>query len=254
MNDLMDNMDDTVNYENNNNYYRSSSSLNRSAHGLMNANSINATGNQDDGADLNGSVSSRGRARKPTSQQLPSQNREKLAKLRRNLLINSDMMNLGNISSNYEDYFDSANTPRSSYAGSTSTLAAAAEPKYSSRVHSSMSNHSATNRHLNQYDNFANLNRHSQSVTAPVERSSSRLVNQQNTAITSTTLTATTTTLTTTITNPALALTLSPLNSYRSINSVNNNTNNGTGSGNANRLVSKLMPVNAFAFVLAHVC
>ena len=104
-------MDDTVNE----NYYRSTSSLNRST-----LNNNHEANNDFDpvSCDLNGSMM-RGRMRRPSSQQrfsndttlLPSQNRDKLVKLRRNLVINSnttlnniDTMNLGNISNNFEDY------------------------------------------------------------------------------------------------------------------------------------------------------
>jgi hypothetical protein len=180
-------MDDTAN----DNYYRSSSSLNRS--NLLNNQDNN---NNEYDPDLNGSIS-RGRARKPSSQRypneptLPSQNREKLIKLRRNLVINSntainncDLMNLGNLSSNFDDYNENP-TPRSVFTGSSTTLATT-EPKYSSRVHSNQANSSRNLiSHSNQYDPFLNLNdgrtRSSQSVTAPVERSSSRILNQQNT-------------------------------------------------------------------------
>jgi hypothetical protein len=93
-------------------------------------------------------------------------------------------MNLGNLSSNFEDYNENP-TPRSVFTGSSTALATT-EPKYSSRVHSNQSNSSRNLiSHSNQYDTFLNINdgrtRTSQSVTAPVERSSSRILNQQNT-------------------------------------------------------------------------
>jgi hypothetical protein len=173
--------------------------------------SFNRSSNQENECyydELNGSMSGRGRARKRYTQdpQLPSYNREKLAKLRRNVVLNSsnhninltmssDMFNEDLTSTNNNmQSFD--NTPRS---GMSLSSADPQSSRYSSRLTTKLDK---------------DVNGRARTSTSRTDAAYSSNLNSTSSRLASTLLTSTTTTTTTTIAhNPALALTSSPISS-----------------------------------------
>ena len=174
--------------------------------------SFNRSSNQENECyydELNGSISGRGRARKRYTQdpQLPSYNREKLAKLRRNVVLNSsnhninltmssDMFKDEDLTSTNNNMQSFDNTPRS---GMSLSSADPQSSRYSSRLTTKLDK---------------DVNGRARTSTSRTEAAYSSNLNNTSSRLASTLLTSTTTTTTTTIAhNPALALTSSPISS-----------------------------------------